>query len=72
MYQLTDFATVIRLSDGACIPMDAGNRDYQEYLAWVVAGGVPEPASVAVATEPVPSTEQSKRLEQSIERWKNG
>lgn len=35
---------VQRLSDGAFIPFDPANRDYQEYLAWVEAGGVPDPA----------------------------
>lgn len=34
---------VIRLSDGALVPHDGANRDYNEYLAWVAAGGIVEP-----------------------------
>ena len=35
---------VIRATDGANIPMDEANIDYQAYLAWVAQGGVPTPA----------------------------
>jgi hypothetical protein len=34
---------ILRLSDGACIPLALGNRDYQEYSAWLEAGNTPDP-----------------------------
>jgi hypothetical protein len=36
--------SVIRTTDGACIPFDPDNTDYQAYLAWVAEGGQVLPA----------------------------
>jgi hypothetical protein len=42
MYKLTPISTlsntvnsIIRLADGACIPVNTDNTDYQNYLKWL-------------------------------------
>jgi hypothetical protein len=48
MYQIIDseIANVIVRNDGenvaTYIPLDEANSDYQRYLEWLAAGGVPE------------------------------
>jgi hypothetical protein len=34
---------VLRVEDQAYIPFDGGNRDYQQYLAWVADGNEADP-----------------------------
>ena len=43
-YRFTRFGSVLRLADGADIPPDPDNVDWQAFLAWQQAGNVAEPA----------------------------
>ena len=48
MYKLINLIvsgqSIQRLSDGASIPMNPDNTDYQAYLKWVAEGNTPLPA----------------------------
>ena len=39
-----DAKTILRKKDGAFIPFDEANIDYQEYLEWVANGNTAEAA----------------------------
>ena len=43
-FGLNEEVNVTRLSDGASIPFDPANTDYQAYLKWVAEGNTTEPA----------------------------
>ena len=67
-YQLTateEPCAVIRNQDGACIPPDMANRDYNGdamqpgYIQWKEAGGVPDPYVEPEVPPPQPTTEQT-------------
>lgn len=40
--QLGHLSSIYRESDGAFIPLDEANNDYQEYLKWVAEGNEAE------------------------------
>lgn len=45
-YKLTRSDVVVRTADGASIPTDPANADYQEYLRWAATpGNTPDPAA---------------------------
>jgi hypothetical protein len=44
MYKLLNQNTVLRIKDGAAIPFDTANSDYQAYLKFLAEGGQPLPA----------------------------
>ena len=51
---------VMRIRDGALIPFDPDNRDYQDYLKWLEEGNKPEPAVDETSSNTTP-TPKAKR-----------
>lgn len=43
-YRLTNYDSIIRTSDGVCIPCAKGNIDYMAYQQWIADGNTPIPA----------------------------
>lgn len=59
MYKIIDNGFVRRLRDGACVPVDDKNKDYQEYLDWVREGNTAEAAD----PPPPPDTRRAEIVE---------
>lgn len=66
-YQLTTTSSIIRLSDGATIPFDEGNKDYSEYLEWVSQGNEALPPATPLASiEPNYETFLNQMVESAL------
>lgn len=61
-YKLTLTGSVVRSSDGANIPPDPANCDWQEYQRWLAGGGVPAPADAAPAAIDVNDLQNMTKL----------
>lgn len=62
MYRLTDGQAVMRLEDGAQIPFDLGNMDYNTFLEWLEEGNTPIPYVPDVIGVPQEVTMTQARL----------
>ena len=62
MYKLTNTQFIQRLADGAYIPDDARNFDYQAYLEWVKAGNTAAPVD--------PKSQEQLDYEQKVNKTK--
>lgn len=51
-------STIVRVSDGACIPFDPANIDYQAFLAWIAEGNAPLPPDEPPPAPPEPTIDE--------------
>jgi hypothetical protein len=50
MYKFNNTESIIRLADGAIIPINPQNNDYKIYQLWLAAGNTAQPAQIPVPT----------------------
>ena len=57
MFRYLTSGTIQRIADGALVPTDPANTDYQAYLRWIEDGNTPQPPD-APPVDPQPTIEQ--------------
>jgi hypothetical protein len=62
MLNAVDPNVVIHDEDGACIPNDPDNKDWQDYQAWLAEGNTPNPAPPPSPVAAVAASAQSLQL----------
>ena len=69
-YTLTGSTTIIRDIDGANIPPDEANTDYQAYLAWVAEGNTPNPYVPPAPPTPLTAAEKLEAAGLTVDELK--
>lgn len=67
-YQLSTGTQIIRQADGARIPNDPTNHDYQDYLTWVAFGNTADPYVAPVDSAAVAALKQLQQNDAAMFR----
>ena len=70
-YTLTSSKIIIRDADGAFIPFDEANTDYQAYLAWLADGNTPNPYVPPAPPTPLTPAEKLAAAGLSVDELKS-
>jgi hypothetical protein len=65
LYQLTDTTAVLRTTDGAFIPDDLANTDWQDFQTWLAEGNTPDPAPPPSPAGAIAQSAQALQLQQA-------
>jgi hypothetical protein len=69
MYRFTSTGGIQRVADGAIVPADPTLSEYQNYLDWLGAGNIPEPAESPQPPTPEQQIEDLLRIAGVTQDW---